>query len=68
MKSSIKNPVAKNFNKFCKPSVVPNKKEKLANEAEMEYVKNEIIYLENGDWMIFDEMKDIGCSSISVED
>lgn len=55
----MKNPVTKHFNKFNRPSVISDKREKLAEEAETMY----------SDLEIYEEPEDvdIGCSSINID-
>ncbi len=61
----MKNPVAKNLHKFNRPSVIPDKREKLVEKAELEYnVEDVKVTLDGEDVNVFD---DIGCSTISID-
>ncbi len=57
--------VAKHLHKFNLPSVIPDKREKLAEKAELEYNVEDVRVTLNGeDVNVFD---DIGCSTISID-
>lgn len=75
----MRNPVAKHFRKFCKPSIQQSKRRQalmaasVQDEAEVLFEgeipqRNSDILLDSEDGLWDDTLSDVSCSSISVGD
>jgi len=64
----MRNPVAKHFRKFCKPSIQQSKRRQALMAANMEE-NNSDYSLDSEDEGCYDSgMNDVGCSSISINE